>query len=212
MFVFDRSANFIRCSERTDQVDDAPEGAGDGPGPLPPGAPLPGADGVGPPADQAAPALGGLPAVGKGRGKGRGRGGAPWPSFDVHSEEGATKLGEIKWGAANSTLSAHCLWCNAALGEEVPSHGLCRLDRTTRPSLTRPAQGRPLGFLVAWLRRAPFHETREAHFDDRLGGVIDLAERQAARAWAEATPGMAEPLSKERDRRPGEGPEPDLCP
>ena len=59
-------------------------------------------------------------------------------------------------------------------------HGLCRKTRTSRPG-RRSAQGRPLGFLVAWLVKArTFHgaDARARHF----GYTPALRERQLARA------------------------------
>lgn len=150
--------------------------------------------------------------VAKGRGRGKGATGGAWPRFEVRDEH-VTLLGCLKWGEAGSVLSAHCLWRDpSGSDDDGPVHGLCRLDRTVKPSDGRPQQGRPVGFLVAWLWRSSAHPDRASHFADRLGGRISLAERQAARAWAESAPTMAFPLSVERPRRAGEEAEPERCP
>lgn len=135
--------------------------------------------------------------AGKGKGTGKSIGPA-WPSFDVRDTTGEV-VGQIKYGSAGGILSAHCL---------NPSHGLCRLQRTVRASEHRPSQGRPLGFLIAWLWRGHLHESRESHFADRIGDVVTFDDRCAARVWAEGSEAMAFPLSKERPLRPGEAPEP----
>jgi hypothetical protein len=107
-------------------------------------------------------------------------------------------------------ISAHCRWCQP--GDVEPTHGLCRLNRTVRFG-KNPNQGRPIGFLIAWLRRARVHEDRASHFEDRIGnGIIRIADRLTARAWAVNQPDLAFFLSLERGLRPGEGDEPDRNP
>ena len=106
---------------------------------------------------------------------------------------------------------------------------MCRLNRTLRAAAApgssgaRLAQGRPLGVLLAWLS-AP-HTAPEA-FPDRqshkdLGGaaergnpLISYDVRTELREWAETLPELHTFFERdlERERRPGEGPEPSEAP
>jgi hypothetical protein len=142
------------------------------------------------------------------RGYGKGAQGPAWPVYPVTLDDG-TAVGHLKWGERDQILSAHCEW-RLRGGADEPCHGLCRLSRTVRPNSKLLQQGRPVGFLVAWLRRAYEYPDREAHFAARQGALISRAERLEARAWAERTPHMAWPLAVERPQRPGEEAEP-LC-
>jgi hypothetical protein len=130
---------------------------------------------------------------------------SPWPSVDVFDAAG-TKYGELKFGVASNTLSAHCTWIDPST--EECCHGLCRLDRTCNRNDRFPDRGRPLGFLIAWILRAAQHPTRDSHFHDRLGDTISRDERVAARDWAVGRPEFAFFLERERDCRPGEPEEP----
>jgi hypothetical protein len=78
----------------------------------------------------------------------------------------------------------------------------------------RKAQGRPVGFLVAWLRAAE-------QYDDAAGDIalstdkanhgeesISFAARAAARAWAQSQASLLPVFDLERHPRDGEGPEP----
>ena len=71
-----------------------------------------------------------------------------------------------------------------------------------------PGQGRPLGFLIAWLRRAADigYASRDEHYVARFD--VTRAERESARAWAATRPEFAFFLAQERPPHPGEGDEP----
>ena len=105
------------------------------------------------------------------------------------------------------------------------SHGArCELSRTLLPSGTREQQGRPLGFLWAWLAYAHAFDTKEAHCrsarDMTVPAVFkEFAVREEARKLAVfAIDALADPTqqefweSAERPQRPGESAEPAQCP
>ena len=114
--------------------------------------------------------------------------------------------GVIKCGG-DGIMSAHCRW--VAPGEVDGCHGVCRLNRTCRAG-RNPSQGRPVGFLLAWLFRAHEFRTREAHFAIRNGEVsCHLGLRAPARAWAVAqSPYFDDLFALERLLAPGEPAEP----
>jgi hypothetical protein len=65
-----------------------------------------------------------------------------WESYKVHG------CGELAYDPSTRSLNAHCH------NEDHVARGAhCHCDRTLHPSKSKPAsgQGRPLGFLVAWL-------------------------------------------------------------
>ncbi len=82
------------------------------------------------------------------------------------------------------------------------------------------ARGRPLGYLVAWLRAGLVHfgpgpDHPQAHFDARLGGGLceflksgESEERQSARAWVMTHM----PRNLEAPKRDGEADEPEGMP
>lgn len=89
-------------------------------------------------------------------------------------------------------------------------HGkLCRKVRTSRGSQDthKSAQGRPLGFLAAWLLGGASEavDTADAH---KWGVACTREERVAARARLAACPGAEGLMSYERARRDGEPEEP----
>ena len=142
--------------------------------------------------------------AGKGIGKGSRDAWHAWQSFDVHADDG-TYQGCIKHGSKDGILSAHCLYTSP--GHDCNDHGLCRVNRTCGEAKNKQGgQGRPLGFLVAWLRSAIHYACRGDHYDMRK--YITLQERQDARQWVESSAIMAIPRSKERHPRAGEGLEP----
>jgi hypothetical protein len=103
-------------------------------------------------------------------------------------------------------MSAHCMHKDPSNGRLL--HGLCRMDRTVKPSPSHPNRGRPAAYLIAWVKRGCRHLTREEHFRDRLGSTISYEERLAERNWAVGQPDMEWMLSQERAPRADEGPEP----
>ena len=83
-------------------------------------------------------------------------------------------------------------------------HGTCRKTQTSRAG-RRPGQGRPLGLLVAWLRRWTC-DCRDFH---KLSlPLISHDDRVQAREWLEGLPGSAALLACERPRRADEASEP----
>ena len=151
-----------------------------------------------------------------GKGKGRGRGGRGWAGrragqehetwlADVRGDGHAT----VKWDPATLQLTAHC---------NLPGHGrLCRLRKSIKASDTNRAQGRPGGYLLAWLAAAPRYATSADHqqMGQRKGAnnreALRFEERLRLRQWAQEsaldlTTAFAE---FERPRWAGEGPEPE---
>ncbi len=129
--------------------------------------------------------------------------GRAWPSCDLFDHHGI-KFGEMKFGVTTNTLSAHCLWVDPSTGEH--EHGLCRLDRTCNRCNRFPF-GRPIGYLIAWLRRASLYHSRAEHFSASRD-PITFGERLNARQWAMIQPGLAFFISCERELEDGEGIEP----
>ncbi len=105
-------------------------------------------------------------------------------------------------------LSAHC---------NHPPHkdtkNPCRLNRTIRPHAhSKYAQGRPLGYLLAWLEDQARHPHRTSHNRVRLQntaedlGAVSYERRLACRVkLGNRYPDL---LAKERAAYPSEGPEP----
>ena len=91
-----------------------------------------------------------------------------------------------------------------------PLHGICRLTRTGVASnvAARPAQGRPLGLLTAWLLESHTCEARHG-----VGGHHahrpTLEARTAARLYLQTLENGATLAAWERDRRAGEAEEPE---
>ena len=135
--------------------------AGDDPPIVPPGD---GGDGEGggggggppvPPADPPGPPGGG------GHGDG-GDGNRHWDVLVVRGLFAREVIGKIVWNAVARSLDAHCYH-----PMHRDSHLGCHCNRTVNP--TR-GKGRPLAFLIAWLRVAHRYGGRTAHFQSRLGG------------------------------------------
>lgn len=129
----------------------------------------------------------------------------------VHERWIVPGFGEIVYSEGTSTrspqLAAHCS-CG---------HGLCRVNRVNVRGDRGPrGRGRPLGFLIAWLKagRCPEFSSQESHKAlsvDRafaLHPAISLEMRQEARAWAASRPEFASCFAKERPREVGEPEEP----
>lgn len=101
---------------------------------------------------------------------------------------------------------AVCQLCS----HNFPGQPPCKRDRRSTQG-TRLAQGRPLGFLVAWLGSGIDCRDRRKHMS-KEALAISHADRLAARVALEAR-AVAEPdvhalLALEREQRGGEGPEP----
>ncbi len=122
-------------------------------------------------------------------------------------------MGFILYNAKANSLDAHCLRHKG----NPTLH--CVVNRTVAEG-RKQAQGRPLGFLVAWLRCACRFEHgpagRDHHFLARLGSTKGMeflaigtsAERQAARAWVKHAPEMRPLVERERPPHEGEPEEP----
>lgn len=106
--------------------------------------------------------------------------------------------GEIRVNTKNSSMAAHC-----------SQHGCqnvsCRKTQTYNSSSKKPHQGRPVGFLVAWLNAAPQFASK----DDHLFHTPAFEARSRARAELKATGLNGELFALERARRDGEEDEPE---
>lgn len=95
----------------------------------------------------------------------------------------------------------------AALCAYCPVHGFrCRKTRTVNAG-NRRGQGRPLGYLAAWLMHARRFPDQTAHA--MRDASFTLAERQEARARLHGTVGTASLFHKERPRAVDEASEPE---
>ena len=112
--------------------------------------------------------------------------------------------GEIHFSFSGSYLRAHC-W----------THGdACRRQRTVRASdaLGREGQGRPIGLLMSWLRRANTVASADEHVAMRAAS-FSQHERMEARAYFYSLPnGQAWAEEHERRRRSRETDEPRSVP
>lgn len=104
-----------------------------------------------------------------GRGRGRGRAAAPYEYASVEDEAGR-QLGRILVNIHPMSMSVdgHCSTCGARINRQFLAHASRPFHR----------QGRPVGSLVAWLRRPCGAGHRDAYF------TIPHAERLDARRWA----------------------------
>ena len=145
-----------------------------------------------------------------------GGGGPRYGRLDVKDEYGEI-VGYVLVNDNSRSLDCHCL-----------RHGPdCAIGRTFvgwdedcgRLTPLRAARGRPLGFLIAWLRwgiRFPEGvEHERAHFaaskskdEARVLADGNSDERQEARRYVESEPTLAPARAKERPPRPGEWLEP----
>lgn len=146
-------------------------------------------------------------AQGKGARAGGTKRGAPLERYLMHSPDGRL-LGQIVWNKGSESLDAHC-FCD---------HGKCHVDRTVRPSAVgRKHQGRPLGFLLAWLSAAPACRNRQEHQELKRGRGAQAARigfdaRRAERVRTEQDPAWSEFVARagfaERPARADEDVEP----
>lgn len=108
--------------------------------------------------------------------------------------------GEIRFYPATRRFVAHC---------EEGRHGQCRREKLAHGGAYAP-QGRPLGYLIAWLLDNDYTSHAE-HL--ACTAVISLEDRQAGREALKAAIGADSPLfAHERCRREGEPEEPEQCP
>ena len=90
-------------------------------------------------------------------------------------------------------------------------HGKKCMKRRTllaRKGGAQTAQGRPVGYLLAWLRRGTAHDVLHAKQHKRRVKVT-RGQRKEGRAYAKTQESLRTFLENERDRWPGEGSEPD---
>lgn len=116
------------------------------------------------------------------------------------------EIGKVVFNEPAGSLDAHCHL-------HRDSHLHCAVNRTVRMSNPKVPRGRPLAFLLAWLRAGADYTTRDAHFAARLGrdeaeALCTHERRVAIRSEIEADPYWAEARSKERRPGPDEPLEP----
>lgn len=83
----------------------------------------------------------------------------------------------------------------------------CRKQRTVKASDKNLSQGRCIGYLVAWLRKAHEYKDQQEHCS-RIMCVPSLKERQESRDFFMSLPNSGEFAGFERALRDGESPEP----
>lgn len=116
-------------------------------------------------------------------------------------------LGTIAFYNDRQAFQASC-FCRAHAGR-------CAKTRTANAKANKPQQGRPLGFLAAWLIEGPrFHNTSEhMSWDPRSEECPSVETRLVCRALARVEhPGFEELEAYERALAPGEQEEPAECP
>ena len=114
---------------------------------------------------------------------------APLPDHYIYAVPG----GELRFYTKTKRFAAFC--------DCTDNHGRrCRRERKVSLAVAR---GRPLGYLLAWLRLGHTWATNREHMD--LGAFIAHQERVDSRAWFEAQPNVGHFLA-------GEEPAPDGAP
>ena len=112
-------------------------------------------------------------------------------------------LGELHFSTSGEYLRAHCY-----------AHPACRRQRTINASdaLNRQGQGRPVGHLLAWLRKGQAVDTAQEHIAMKAA-MLSYSERKQAREDFYAQPGAEEWADTyERARQGGERVEPKFVP
>jgi hypothetical protein len=104
--------------------------------------------------------------------------------FEVWGECGRL-LGHLHFDPIGKKLNAHCKNPEHSKGGQK-----CKLDRQLTGNGTK---GRPLGFLVAWLRNAYDEESKGTHDDLKpaLKSISGLSFRRSSRQWLKEQPGFA---------------------
>jgi hypothetical protein len=108
-------------------------------------------------------------------------------------------FGEIRYFPLSRRFCAFC---------ENPARGRCRINKRGYEG-ANSAQGRPLGFLMAWLQDCG-QKNHQEHL--RLTINISRARRQQGRAALHGVLGSEALFAQERARRNGEPEEPLECP
>jgi hypothetical protein len=127
----------------------------------------------------------------------------------VHNDDGRL----LGWMCKRETprtksIDAHC-WCHPNAKPE------CKTDKSAKPGRPGTAQGRPLGFLFAWLLLGCCADCsdRELHCGAKKAGgefacFLDYDTRLEAREWASSKPVFSDLFGFEREQWPDEGIEP----
>lgn len=106
--------------------------------------------------------------------------------------------GEIRYYAKTRRFAAMC---------EHPGHSRkCRREKVSHGGRIAGGQGRPLGYLAAWLARCELYETQRDHMVFET--TISWEERSAAREFLHGIEGIDVLFAAERPRREGEEDEP----
>ena len=130
-----------------------------------------------------------------------------WPVVaQVWSMDGQHYCGCLKYHVGRGVLSAWCTWRRPGQREcemehkDWGTHGICRLDRTTRGEVHR---GRPVSMLVAWLHRGCGCVDRPQHL--LASKRVPKNTRLRVRDWVESKPEICGAvLALERPRERGE--------
>ena len=142
------------------------------------------------PVDASGPSDAAAPRHGRGGGVGGGEKSGTEVVYDL-----GPGFGSVRFYPVSSTMQAYC-----------PKHGSdCRKTRTVKPG-RQEHQGRPLGFLLAWLEGCANHGTRHQHIHEHRR--YPHAVRAAAREQFMRREGASAFAEYERDRRENEGSEP----
>ena len=88
----------------------------------------------------------------------------------------------------------------------APGHGSCIKTKTAKPG-PKIGQGRPLGYLAAWLKAGPSFVGSKA---DHMKYIPSFDERRAARRGVAHIPGVRTLFEAERVPEGDEGSEPDV--
>lgn len=128
------------------------------------------------------------------------------PVLEVKTTSGVY-VGTIWWGYKFRRLSAHCLYCEpgAALpdGPKWGSHGVCRCDRVCSEEGI-PWKGRPLAFLVCWLRRAVDASDQQYHLKNIPKSITKRDRLQVRTEFCDDSEFKSVSVAFERKRRLGE--------
>ncbi len=123
--------------------------------------------------------------------------------------------GTLKFDLKQNVLSAHC---GVDCHQEEQNECRCRRTLSARLGSTSSAQGRPVGFLMAWLQDQHRHPDGLSHGNLGRRGRPQSSDDRAAmtkqiRMAARYLLDPEHPVFRlERDRWPGEDDEPDECP
>lgn len=107
--------------------------------------------------------------------------------------------GYLRYYPSSRRFAAHC---------EVPEHGTCRRMKTANEG-PAPAQGRPLGYLMAWLEDCNY-PSQQSHLHSTHS--LSLEARQRGREVLKGFASARMLFEVERPQRPGEPEEPLDCP